>query len=88
MFTKEHAEAVARKLAARIVPKSRHDLAVIEYEGKRVAQFGIRRGSRKDQGHDHLPGSLHLSPRDAMALAQCPFSSGQWIEMMREKRLL
>jgi hypothetical protein len=35
---------------------SKHQLAIIEYEGKRIAQFGIRRGSRRDQGHDHVPG--------------------------------
>lgn len=88
MLTKEHAEKIARKLNARIVSGARHDIAVVEHNGKRVLQFGIRRGSRKDQGHGHIPGSIHLNPRDALLLAQCPLSRDEWIRRMRDKRLI
>lgn len=88
MLTKEHADAIARKLKATIKPGSAHDLAVIEYNGRRIAQFGIRRGSNKDQGHDHLPGSLHLSAHDTMGLARCPLSFEEWIERMKKKGLI
>ena len=73
MLTKDHANAIAKKLKGDIRPGSKHDLAVIEYASKRIAQFGIRRGS------------LHVGPRDAMLLAQCPMSFEEWIARMQEK---
>ena len=65
-----------------------HDIAVIEYNNKRVLQFGIRRGSRRDQGHDHIPGDIHLSPHEALLLAQCPLSREDWIQRMKHKGLI
>jgi hypothetical protein len=85
VFTKQHAEAIARKLKATISPRKAHDVAVIAVDGKRIAQFGIRRGSRNDQSHDHLASSLHLSPRDTMELARCSLSQEQWIATMKTK---
>ena len=85
MLTREDAEKITTKLEAIIRHKKSHDLAVIEYQGKRIAQFGIRRGSRKDQGHDHIPTSIHVSPHEALLLAQCPMSLGEWIAKMRDK---
>ncbi len=85
MLTREDAEKITAKLKATIRHKSNHDLAVIEYQGKRIAQFGIRRGSRKDQGHGHIPTSIHLSPHEALLLAQCPMSLDDWISKMRDK---
>ena len=87
MLTKEHAQAIVRKLNATIHSGKAHDVAVVEYNGQRIAHFGIRRGSNKDQGHDHLPGSLHLSPHDTMELARCPLSFEEWIERMKKKGL-
>jgi hypothetical protein len=49
MLTKDHAEAIARKLKAVTIPGRRDDIAAIQYNGQAVAQFGIRRGSRRDQ---------------------------------------
>ncbi len=88
MFTKKHAESIARKLKADIHSKGAHDIAVVMYMGKRVVHFGIRRGSRTDLGHDHLPGSLHLSPHDTLELARCPLSQEEWIKRMRDKGLI
>jgi hypothetical protein len=85
MLTREDAEQITAKLKATIRHKNRHDLAVIEYEGKRITQFGIRRGSRKDQGHDHIPTSLHVSPHEALLLAQCPMSLDDWVAKMKDK---
>lgn len=88
MFTKAHAETIAKKLKATIRPKAAHDLAIVEQNNKRVVQFGIRRGSRRDSGHDHLPEDLHLNPRDTMELARCPLTWDEWLRRMREKGLI
>ena len=88
MLTKEHAEAIAKKFGATITPRNAHDLAVIEHNGQRVASFGIRRGSNKDQGHDHIPASLHMSPRDTMEFARCVISVADWVAKMQQKNLI
>jgi len=88
MITKDHAAKIAAKLRATFRQGGGHDIAIIEYEGKRIAQFGIRRGSRRDSGHDHIPASIYVSARSALDLARCPMSYGQWIEALREKGLI
>jgi hypothetical protein len=88
MVTKEHATQIAAKLRAAIRRGANHDIAVIEYQGRRVAQFGIRRGSRRDAGHDHIPASIYVSARSALDLARCPMSYEQWIAVLREKGLI
>lgn len=88
MLTKDDAEAIAKKLKATIRPGSKHDLAVIEYGERRIAQFGIRRGSRRNQGHDHIPAAIHVPPRDAIRLSQCPMSFEDWVTRMRDRGLI
>jgi hypothetical protein len=66
MLTKDDAEAIAKKLEASLKDGTKHQLAIIEYDGKRIAQFGIRRGSRRDQGHDHISSAIHVRPREAL----------------------
>lgn len=85
MLTKEHAKKIADKLEARIHTGGKaHDIAAIYYAGKIVAQFGIRRGSKKDAGHDHIPRALSFSPNKCLGLANCPVSRDEWIQRMRE----
>jgi hypothetical protein len=69
MLTKDHAEAIARKLRAVMVQGRKHDIAAIKYNGQTVAQFGIRRGSRRDQGHDYIPSQIHVTRQGS---ATCP----------------
>jgi hypothetical protein len=88
MITKDHAVKIAAKLHATFRPGGNHDIDIIEHEGKRIAQFGIRRGSRRDAGHDHVPASIYVSARSALDLARCPMSYEQWIEVLREKDLI
>jgi hypothetical protein len=85
MLTKDHAEAIARKLKAELIPGRKHDLAAVRYNGKAIAQFGIRRGSRRDQGHDYIPSQIHVTRQQAMLLAQCPMSFEEWIAVMKQK---
>jgi len=89
MVTKEHAHKIVEKLKAQIHSKKKaHDLAIVYHEGKRVASFGLRRGSRKDLGHDHIPHDLHVSPRVCIDLAQCPVSREDWIKMLIDKGVI
>lgn len=88
VITKELAEKIAVKLGAVYCDTGAHKMAFIYHEGKLVASFGIRRGSNKEQGHDHVPGEVNLSTGKAKRLGQCPMSKEQWIEEMRAKRLL
>ena len=88
MITKDHAARIAAKLRATIRQGGNHDIAVIEHQGKRIAQFGIRRGSRRDAGHDHVPASIYVSTRPALDLARCPMSYEQWIAVLRDKGLI
>jgi hypothetical protein len=60
MLTKDHAEAIAKKLKAKVRPGRSHDIAVIEYGDRRIAQFSIRRGSCVTWARSHPefnPGS-------------------------------
>jgi len=89
MITKQHAEAIIKKLQAEIHTKrDAHDLAVVYHNGKRIASFGIRRGSRKNLGHNHISHDLHVSPHTCLGLAQCPVSKDEWLEMMGQKGLI
>ena len=87
IITKELAENIARKLQAVCNAKKNrpHDLYVVYHEKRRIAHFGVRRSSKKDQGHDHVPGQIHVSPAQARLLGQCPMSREQWVtEMVRK----
>ncbi len=85
-ITKEYAIKIARKLHAIIdtTPKA-HDRAYVYHEGRLIATFTIRRASRKDSGHGHLPRDLHLSPHDTFRLANCPLSREEWIQMLMDE---
>jgi hypothetical protein len=88
MVTKVHAEKIASKLKGRKHAGGKHEIVTIEYDGKLIAQFGIRRGSRKDQGHDFIPGRLHLNAHDTLSLAECTFSYDAWIQRMKDKGVI
>ena len=83
-ITKDHATEIARKLDA-TADNSRsrkHDWMVIEYNGQEVASFGIRRGSRRDAGHDYVAKALHVGPHFARQIAQCTKYREDWIDLM------
>lgn len=90
IITKELADAIVKKLGAMVSlkPHRAHDIANVWVENKLVATFGIRRGSQKDAGHDHIPNALHLGPRDTKLFGQCDITPEAWVEMLRAKRLL
>ena len=89
-ITKEHALNIARKLNAEIVKRKNkaHDMAYIYYRGKVIALFGIRRGSSKNLGHDHIPGQIYLSPHNTRLLGECPYQKRDWLNNMKDKCLI
>ncbi len=90
VITKEIALQIADKLrATKQSKKGRpHDLYTFSYGGRVVARFGIRRGSQKDQGHDHIPGQIHLGPRDAKVFGECGHTLEWYIQEMIGKGLI
>ncbi len=87
IITKEFAEIIAKKLKAEIRSRtgSAHDQAVVSHNGVVIATFGIRRGSRKEQGHDHIPKQIFVSPNFARQMGQCSKSLTDWIAEMMDK---
>lgn len=81
-ITKEHAERIATKLGAIDETKKgdEHDEMVIYHEGQYVASFGIRRGSKKDAGHGHVPKNLGVNTHFAKELAICTKSRLEYLE--------
>ena len=65
-----------------------HDVFGVLHHGMLIASFGLRRGSQKDKGHDHIPNDLHVSPGFAKALAQCTKSQEDWLQVMSQKGLV
>lgn len=88
IITKELAEKIAVKLHAQKTKTGAHDWYTVSFNGQIVASFGIRHGSRKDSGHDHLPDAIHFGPSKARRLGQCSISEKQWLESLRERNLL
>ena len=90
VITKELALAIARKLGAEIAERGNkpHDIAKIYHSGRLVAHFGIRRGSRKNMGHDHVPAQIHVSPHDARLLGQCPMTREEWVEKLNRRGVI
>lgn len=88
-ITKEHAEKICTKLQAQVVTKRKaHDLAQVFYNDVLIVQFGIRRGSRRDLGHGHLPDALHISQRETLDLATCPLSRDGYFEILRGRGII
>jgi hypothetical protein len=81
-ITKEYAENIAHKLLAKdeSKPRSEHDEMVVYHEGRFVARFGIRRGSKRNSGHDHVQKNLNVSTRFAKELATCTKSRMEYFE--------
>ena len=89
IITKELAEKIVRKLGAvRQQAGKAHDIYGVIHNGVLIASFGLRRGSEKDKGHDHIPNDLHVGPGFAKAFAQCSKSKDDWLDVLRNKGLL
>jgi hypothetical protein len=89
IITKDLAKKILRKLKAmNVKPGKAHDLYAVEHGGRIIASTSLRRGSDRDLGHDHMPKDLHISPRNAKLLGQCPLSRDAYIALLREQGLI
>jgi len=83
IITKELALKIAKKLEATIEKtKGPHDIWVVKHNGKMIANFGVRRGSKRELGHDHIPGAIFLHPQEARSLGQCTMKKDEWVQRM------
>jgi hypothetical protein len=88
LFDQRDAQAIVRKLKGTIQSGHRkHDIAVITFAGKNICHFGIRRGSGS-VGHDYIPGQIHVTPKEARLLVQCPMSLDDWVVLMKRKNII
>ena len=87
IITKELAIKIRDKLGAKdITPKNApHDIYGVYHNNLLVAQFGIRRGSSKEAGHDHVQKELNVSTGFAKQLGVCTKSRDDYL---RERQLL
>ena len=86
-LTQHDARAIATKLKAEIQKNRKHDQAIVRYDGRIVARYGIRRASQ-EVGHGYIPGQLHISRQQALALAQCSLDRDGYFALLREQDLL
>lgn len=83
-FTQLDARSIAKKLDATITNAKAHDRAIIHYDGRRVADFGIRRGSR-ELSHDFLPKQLELTRKQTLELSRCQLTKGAYFDIWLAK---
>ena len=79
-------EQIAKKLRAIVESGSKHDIASVWANGKLIGTFGIRR-SRK-AGHPYIPSQIYVSEIEALRLASCKMTYGDYVDVLREKNLL
>ncbi len=84
MLTQDDAVEIAKKLNANIVPKRRHDVAIIRLEGKYVGQFGIQRAS-KEKSHDYISNQMFITSKQCREFRQCSLSLQSYVEILRAK---
>jgi hypothetical protein len=83
-LTSKEAEEIATKLNAEIQEGRGHKRVLIRWQGRVVASYGIRRGSR-ETSHDYIPRQIFLTFRETLDLARCPLSSSQYFELLRSR---
>ena len=95
-ITKDHAKNIERKVndprkhlrTTLDTSGKAHDMVCVYYKGERVLEFGIRRGSNRNQGHGHLKNQLHLNERNVIRFAECSFTNEDWLAVLRDLNLI
>jgi hypothetical protein len=81
-LTANEAEQIAHKLNADLEERRGHRIAYVRWQGKIIATYGIRRGS-KELGHDYIPRQIFITMREAFDLARCPLSRDEYFNRLR-----
>jgi hypothetical protein len=87
-ITKELASKICRKLDAQLLKDGAHQRGGVFHKEVLIGTIGIRHGSNKDQSHDHIPKELNLSPHFTRELGICTKSRDEYLNVLREKKLL
>ena len=87
-INKDHANRIARMLAAEISDGGKHEIVKVYHGRELVARFNIRRASSRDTSHSDIPAQIHVSAKQALDLANCPLSRDEWVEILRAKGLI
>jgi hypothetical protein len=85
-ITKELALKIVHKLEAieSTEKGDEHDEYEVYNQQRLIATLGIRRGSRRNSGHDHIPSDLGVGPNFAKQLGQCPKSRNDYLRQIGE----
>ena len=83
-LTSREAQQIASKLEAEIKEGRGHARALIRWQGRIVASYGIRRGSR-ETSHDYVPKQIFLTFRETLDLARCPLTKEGYFEILRQR---
>lgn len=83
-LTSREAEQIASKLEAEVKEGRGHARALIRWQGRIVASYGIRRGSR-ETSHDYIPKQIFLTFRETLDLARCPLTKEGYFEIVRQR---
>ncbi len=89
ILNKAHAEVIATKLGATYKEGRDHTLAILYVDNVRIGQFGIRRGSKKDNlGHDYIPQQIFFPTGQCLKLAQCTLNRPDWIKSLQAQGIV
>ena len=81
-ITKQQTRKIIRKLKAvneTDRSDSAHDHYAIYHEGVLVASFGVRRSSKKDMPHPHIPGDLQVNEHYTREIVSCSVDRDDWL---------
>ena len=85
ILNKTHAEVIAQKLGAVYREGRDHTLAILYENDVYIAQFGIRHGSKKDQGHDYIAKQIYFPTGKCLKMAQCTLNRPDWIASLQDQ---
>ena len=81
-ITKQQTRTIIKKLKAVDVtgPSDAHDMYAIYHNGLLVASFGVRRSSKKDMPHPHVPGDLQVNEHYVREMVSCNKNREDWLQ--------
>ena len=86
-LTADDAVAIAVKLGAERVIKTRHEVVYFRHNGRIIFTFGIRRASG-DKGHNYIPRQMQISQLECRTFRECSMSLEAYRQILRDKRFI
>ena len=79
----DSALTIANKLEAEISEGRKHTKALVRIRGTYIGMFGIRRD--KNVGHDYIPRQIHVTTKQALALARCSLYKADYERILKDQ---